>query len=128
MTGAYWANSKAARSRSAGMSLRHAERPPDVLVVDHPVGEGDAAVEAGRKSPRLDTPTRQVDQLGRCVVGVGRQADRVGSTWSDGSSDEPADQVTPGQFVVAEHVRHDVSDPPSRADAGRLPLLWRQLL
>ena len=62
------------------------------------------------------------------LVGVVRQADRVGPTRSDGTAEEPADQAAPGQFVVAEHVRDDVADPPGRAEAGRVPLLGCQLL
>jgi hypothetical protein len=43
-------------------------------------------------------------------------------TRTEGSQDEPADQVAPGLFVVAEHVRDDVSDPPrwAEGDSGHI--------
>ena len=56
---------------------RRPEGAADVLVVDHPVDQGDAALESGGKFPGMDAALGERDQLPGCVVGVRSQADSV---------------------------------------------------
>jgi hypothetical protein len=91
------------------------------LVVDRPVGERDPAAEPGGQPPRLKVVLRQGDQLVGTPVGVGGDADGVDPIRYQAAPQEPADESELAQLVVAEHVRHDVPDPPLGAQRWHVP-------
>jgi hypothetical protein len=60
------------------------------------------------------------------VVAVGDDAEGVDAITVQAAGEEPADERDRAQGVVAEHVGHDVPDPPLRAQTWRVPLLRLQ--
>ena len=72
MVGAYRTKSSAAQQAFGRDRAREAQRTPDVLLVNHVVGQRDPTAESGAETVWLGVVAKQVDQLpGRAVGEVG---------------------------------------------------------
>jgi hypothetical protein len=107
---------------------RQVQRPPDVLVVDHAVGECDAPAEPLGEPAGSQVPRNEVDDRRGLKVSVPLECDRVHGIDPQPSADEGANRGGGGQFVVADDVGGDLADPPPGAQGGGVPLLVGQIL
>ena len=113
------------RAQPLGVNgAREADRPADVLLVDHAVGERDLASETSGEPVRLGVrPNERGDLLGRpvCVV---CDANRVDALRIQPTLQETADQTGSAELVVADGVNRDFSDRPQLAQRRTIPLSW----
>ena len=107
-------------------TARQAERAPDVLMVDQSLGQPDPAAERRMQPPGLQVPCQQLQQLLRAAPVIPGQCGGVDQAGPEPAPDRNSRKLARAQLVIADHVRHYVTHPPSRAQRRRLPPLWRQ--